>query len=296
MDRIKNMKQGLSLHLTGTIFRVALLCLGMVGWQLPLRAATPIATPSSPTTATPAPANTAAPPPVLLEFVKNLDAAASRKDLGAAMQYFSANLTHSDGLDNKTYSEALKAFWQNTPSVQYQTQIDSWQLQGPNQYLMETTTTIRGVQKAAERDMTLESTVRSRTTIIDQKITNQTILSEQTRLSAGDKAPNVQINLPEQVTVGQSFNFDAIVKDPLGEDLLLGAALEESVTPDRYLQPAAVTLEPLSAGGLFKIGKAPQQPGRKWISAILIQSSGMAIVSQRLNVVPSNSAASPSSR
>ncbi len=235
-------------------------------------------------------------PEVLLTLLKQMDDAASRKDFDAAMKFYSPNFTHQDGLNYKTWGEALKIFWKDTPTVRYQTQIDSWQVKGTDQYILETTTKIEGTQKAAERDMQMTSTVRSRIAITGQTIASQEILSEQTRLTAGTKPPIVQFNLPEQVNVGQSFSFDAIVKDPLGNNLLLGSAVEEPITPERYAQRKEVVLEPLSSGGLFKVGQAPGQPARQWISAVLVQENGMTIVSQRLNVVKPNSSAGSKNR
>ncbi|WP_404787315.1 nuclear transport factor 2 family protein [Altericista sp. CCNU0014] len=256
--------------------------------QLPSGAATP---PS-----TPAPAATTPVPPAIAALIGQLDNAASRKDLEATMKFYGPGFTHADGLDFKTQQQALKLFWQEAKSIQYQTQIDRVQAQGPNRYVLETTTTLRGVRKSADRDMDLTATVRSRLTLADSKIVAQEILSEQTRLTSGDKPPNVNITLPEQVSVGQTFSFDAVVKEPLGEDLLLGSALEEPISVERYLQPAIITLEPLTAGGIFKTAQAPQQPTRKWISAVLIKNGGMTIVSQRLNVVRPNGSATSTPR
>jgi hypothetical protein len=231
-------------------------------------------------------------PPVIATLLKQLDTVASRKDLDATMRFYSPSFSHGDGLDFKTQQQVLKGFWQDTKSIQYQTQINNWKAE-PQGYTVETTTTLKGVRKAAERDMDLTATVRSRLTIKDQKIVTQEILSEQTRLVTGNKPPSVRLSLPEQVNIGQAFSFDAVVTEPLGDDLLLGSAIEESITPAQYLQPSAVTLEPLSAGGIFKTGQAPQQPTRKWISAVLIKNGGITIVSQRMNVVRPNGSTTP---
>jgi hypothetical protein len=234
-------------------------------------------------------------PPAILTLLQEMDAASSRKDLKGVLKFYSPTFTHSDGLNYTTLQPAVTAFWQSTKALQYATKVDSWQAQGDN-YTLETTTTIKGVQAAAERDMNLTATIKSKTTVVNQKIVAQEILSEQTRLSLGEKPPAVQVNLPQQVNVAQTFNFDVVVTTPVGEDLLLGAAVEEPITPEQYLKRADVPLEPLAAGGLFKVGQAPSQPTREWISAVLIQEGGMTIVSQRLNVVKPNASASPSPR
>ncbi len=280
--------EGITQNFVSTTLGSAVILLGSLAWLLPSSiAATPLAQ---------VPAVSSSVPPVIATLVKNWDAAASRKDLDSTMKFYSPSFTHGDGLDFKTQQQALQTFWKDATSIQYQTQINSLKADPQNRYTLETTTTLSGVRKAADRDMKLTSTVRSRLVIADQKIVSQEVLSEQTRLTAGDKPPSVNISLPEQVNVGQPFSFDAVVKEPLGDDLLLGSALEETISLERYLQPAVMTLEPLTSGGIFKTGQAPQQPTRKWISAVLIKNGGITIVSQRLNVVRPNGSTTPTPR
>lgn len=280
--------EGSTQNFVSTTLGSAVVLLSSLAWLPPSSiAATPPAQ---------VPAISSSVPPAIAALVKNLDAAASRKNLDATMKFYSTSFTHADGLDFKTQQQALQTFWKDATSIQYQTQINSLKAEPQNRYILETTTTLSGVRKAADRDMKLTSTVRSRLVIADQKIVSQEVLSEQTRLTAGDTPPNVNISLPEQVNVGQTFSFDAVVKEPLGDDLLLGSALEETISLERYLQPAVITLEPLTSGGIFKTGQAPQQPTRKWISAVLIKNGGMTIVSQRLNVVRPNGSATPTPR
>ncbi|MEO0375712.1 MAG: nuclear transport factor 2 family protein, partial [Cyanobacteria bacterium P01_A01_bin.17] len=97
--------------------------------------------------------------------------------------------------------------------------------------------------------------------------------------------PAITVNLPEQVKVGSTFNFDVVVDEPLDKRLLLGTAIEEEISPERYLKQPSLKLELLPAGGLFKVGKAPKKPTSEWISAVLVQDGGMVVISRRLTVV-----------
>jgi hypothetical protein len=94
----------------------------------------------------------------------------------------------------------------------------------------------------------------------------------------------VKIDAPEQVKPGQEFVFDAIVQEPLGENILLGAAIEEPVQASGLLKPTTVNLDLLPAGGIFKMGKASQKPESRWLSAVLVRFDGMTMVTQRLRV------------
>ncbi|MGA7936296.1 MAG: nuclear transport factor 2 family protein, partial [Kovacikia sp.] len=118
-----------------------------------------------------------------------------------------------------------------------------------------------------------------------QKIVQQEILAEKSQITSGKNPPTVLLNVPEQVKPGQQFNFDAIVQEPLGNDVLLGSALEEPVKPDGFINPTTADLEVLSAGGIYKVGRAPATPESRWLSAVLVRQDGMTLVTQRMNVV-----------
>lgn len=246
----------------------------------------PANTKPSPAAPAPNPA-TPAPPAELVNWVKQLDEAASRKDIAATLKFYSPNFTHQDGLNYQTWQQSLQNTWKNLQTVQYQTQIDQWKAEPGNRYILETTTTITGTKQAQGRDLKLTSTIRARQQIAQQQVVRLEILSEKTQMVSGANPPAITVNLPEQVKVGQSFDFDVVLQEPLGDQLLLGAALEEPINAENYLKAAEFKLEPLTAGGLFKVGRAPNQPTRQWVSAVLIQEGGMTVISQRLNVVAS---------
>ncbi|MEH1870625.1 nuclear transport factor 2 family protein [Nostoc sp.] len=220
--------------------------------------------------------------------VKNLltqvDAAASRGDVKGVLQFYSPNFTHGDGLNLQTLEKSLISLWQRYPKLQYSTKLLSSKPEG-NGIIAETETKITGLPSASSNNSALNATIKSRQRIVGNKIVRQDILSERTQLTSGSKPPQLDIKLPEQVLVGQKYNFDAIVQEPLGDDFLLGTALEEPIQPDKFLNPTPVDLELLTSGGLFKTGKAPSTPGSQWVSAVILRGNGMTMVTQRLQVV-----------
>lgn len=223
-------------------------------------------------------------PPTLKNLLTQIDQASNRGDVKAVMQYYSSNFTHSDGLNRQTMEQALKSFWQTYPQLRYNTRLQSWESQG-NTIVAETVTTITGLPSANSNNLALNATITSRQKISGKKIISQEILSERTQITSGNKPPQVEIKLPQQVKVGQKYSFDAVVQEPLGNDFLLGSAMEETIKPAKYLNPTPVDLELLNAGGLFKIGTAPTQPGSQWVSAVIVRNGGMTMITQRLRVV-----------
>ena len=223
-------------------------------------------------------------PPELKNALSQIDAAANRRDVQGVMQLYSPNFTNSDGLNRQNMEKALAQLWQRYPRLQYRTSLESWERDRTGAILALTVTQITGTQAIDGREWTFNSTIRSRQRLENQKIASQEILAERTQLTSGEQPPNVELKLPERVRAGQEFTFDAVVREPLGDDVLVGAALQEAVTPQGYLNPTQVQLEPLAAGGIFKQGRAPNNAGKYWISAVLVRADGMTIVTQRLQV------------
>jgi len=223
-------------------------------------------------------------PADLKNLLTQVDAAASRGDVKGVLQFYSPNFTHGDGLNLQTLEKSLTSLWQRYPKLQYSTKLLSSKLEG-NGIIAETETKITGLSSGNSNNSALNATIKSRQRIVGGKIARQDILSERTLITSGSKPPQIDIKLPEQVQVGQKYNFDAIVQEPLGDDFLLGTAVEEPIQADKFLNPTSVDLELLTSGGLFKTAQAPSTPGSRWISAVILRGNGMTMITQRLQVV-----------
>lgn len=224
-------------------------------------------------------------PAELKNLLQGIEAAANRQDLATVMNFYSPNFVTSDDMGREAFSQGLSRLWERFKQVRYSTQLQSWQQEG-EMWVAETLTQVTGTQPLDGREVKMQSQVRSRQYFQNQQMVRQEILSEQTQMSVGDNPPEVDVQLPEQVKPGEAFNFDVIVAEPLGNELLLGAALEEPITSEQYLNPGTFDLELLQAGGIFKTGRAPTEEKDHWLSAILIRSDGMTIVTRRLRINP----------
>jgi ketosteroid isomerase-like protein len=216
-------------------------------------------------------------------LIEQIDKVANQRDLPALMKFYSPQFTSADGLTYESLQKALSQLWQRYPDLQYQTKIESWQQEG-DKLSLDTVTEITGTGKVQSMDVKLQSTVKSRQQFQGKQLLRQEILSEETQITSGSNPPTVEVRLPEKVRVGQEFDFDVIVKEPLGNDLLLGTAIAEKIEGDRYLTPGNLDLEILEAGGLFKRIKAPNNPEERWLSAIVIRGDGAILITRRLIV------------
>ncbi|MEM9136543.1 MAG: nuclear transport factor 2 family protein [Cyanobacteria bacterium P01_F01_bin.42] len=232
-------------------------------------------------------ATASAAPADLSAMIEQMDVAASEQRLKAFIGYFDPSFTHSDGLTRRQLRQSVRYFWNRYDQLTYRTQLESWIEVSPGVYETVTTTTVSGEQNSElPGAKTLSATVRSRQKVQRQKILSQTILDEQSQIVSGEQPPAVRVNLPTTVSAGEEYFFDVIVNQPLGDRILLGAAIEEAVAPQGYLNPPQFEIQALATGGLFKIGRAPLTPSDQWISALLIQDGGMYMMSQRVTVSP----------
>ncbi|GFE68502.1 nuclear transport factor 2 family protein [Chroococcus sp. FPU101] len=222
-------------------------------------------------------------PAELKNLISQLETAANQRNHKQVMEFYSPKFTNSDGLTYNTVSQSLTKFWEQYNQVKYTTTIDSWEKKG-DQLIATTTTTIQGTGKFKGRPMTLNSTIKSRQQFQGNKLIYQEVLSERNEITSGQNPPKVEIRIPDQVKVGQDFDFDVILAEPLGDSLLAGAAIDEKVESDRYLDPKTLDLELLPGGGIFKRAKAPITPENRWLSAILIRGDGMVLITQRIKV------------
>lgn len=242
------------------------LSLSWVGGSRSVAAASPEAAPAS-----------------LVEALAEIETAANEQDIDVVLAAYSEEFQGPDGFTRSQYQLALEEFWSQYISLTYTIELLSWDSEGATT-VAETLTTVTGQQRQGNRTLTLLSEVRSRQEFTAGQIVSQEILSEQSTLKSGPNPPEVTIQLPESVSPGERFAFDAIVQQPLGDSILLGHALDEGATAEDFLTPRPIMLEQLTAGGLFKVGEAPENADNRWISSLLIREDGITINTHRLQV------------
>jgi len=223
-------------------------------------------------------------PSELTQLLSTIERAANRGNAQQLKQLYGARFERSGGLERSQLVAGLSQLHQRYEQLQYDIQLQSWQRRGRG-FVTTTETHVTGKRQGEHRTFRLDARLRSRQRLADRTVTRQTILSERTELTAGSNPPQVRINLPATVAPGERFHFDAIATQPLGDAVLLGSATMQAVSGQRYLQPPPLELQPLPAGGLYKVGQAPKQTGSHWLSAVLVRQGGMTAITRRLRVV-----------
>ncbi|MEM9482876.1 MAG: nuclear transport factor 2 family protein [Cyanobacteria bacterium P01_F01_bin.116] len=239
--------------------------LGMSLWSVSVQAAPPETAPAA-----------------LVNALDQMAAASNEQDIEAVMAFYAADFANNDGFSYDTLEATLLQLWERYDTLDYRVELQSWE-EVDGGYVAETVTYIDGVQTTPRR-LTLESVIHSRQQFTGDKIISQEILSERNQLNSETTPSEVVVILPERVAPGESYGFDAIVQEPLGERYLLGAVLDEGTTPEDFFVPRPLDLELLSAGGLFKVGDAPGSVDNLWVSGLLIRDDGLVVITRRLRV------------
>ena len=225
---------------------------------------------------------------LVLQQLEGLDLAASQEDLAGVLQYYDADFWHTDGLTRSMLGELLEDFWGRYSDLSYSTELLSIETT-PEGLVAETQTQIQGTEVLNNRELSLESTLRTRQHWEGNLMVRQEVLAESNRVRTGANPPALTVALPEQVEVNSPFYFDVIVEEPLGDDLLLGGVLDEPVRQNQVFNPTEIEVQPLTAGGLFKLGRAPAVRDDRWVSAVVIRKGGVTFFTQRLRIVDRDS-------
>ncbi len=221
-------------------------------------------------------------PIALVNALDQIESASNEQDIEGVMALYADGFTNNDGFSYETLKATLPQLWERYDTLTYRVELQSWE-EANGGYVAETVTYIDGIQTTPRR-LTLESVIHSRQQFIGNRITSQEVLSERNQLSSDATPPEVVVILPERVEPGDSYGFDAIVQEPLGERYLLGAALDEGTTAADFFIPRPLDLELLSAGGLFKLADAPTVADNLWVSGLLIRDDGLILITRRLRV------------
>jgi hypothetical protein len=222
-------------------------------------------------------------PAAVHDLLAKIDRSANNKKLVELDSSFAPSYT-IDGLQRPAWLKELNKLWQRYPNLRYQTVVQSWKPDGAN-ISVETMTTITGSQTKNDQTSQLKSQLRSRQKISSGQIIQQQILSENTTITRGSKPPTVEWTVPNQLKTNENYHIDAIVTEPLGDDVLLGTVVTQPVSAEGYTKPIEYSLDPLATGGLFKQAKAPNKPGDYWLSATFVRPGGMTTVTRRIHVV-----------
>ncbi len=117
------------------------------------------------------------------------------------------------------------------------------------------------------------------------KIINKEVISEETVIQSFKDPLSIKIQVPEAVLTGTKYDFDVILKKPLGDTILAGGLIDISNEHIRNQSSPNIEIVPLGGGGLFKSVQAPLKAGVQNWAAVLAHPEGLISITKMVRVV-----------
>tara|TARA_B100000131_G_scaffold311271_1_gene343935 strand:- start:76 stop:807 length:732 start_codon:yes stop_codon:yes gene_type:complete len=141
---------------------------------------------------------------------------------------------------------------------------------------------ITGSNIIDKKKFILESNFDYSFSMEEGKISQSSVSNLLTTIRNDQKNIDVIFSIPNQVLTGSKYDIDIIIQKPLDNIMVAGGIIshqEESVIPQE------ITLEPLVAGGIFKMTRAPSKPGIQIWSGIIAHPEGMITFTKTVDIV-----------
>ena len=85
----------------------------------------------------------------------------------------------------------------------------------------------------------------------------------------------IQINIPEKVYTGSSYDIDIILEKPLNKSIIAGGLQEIDSNKQSINQSIKLNINPLVSGGLFKRVRSPITNNKQTWAALLAHEDGL---------------------
>ena len=118
--------------------------------------------------------------------------------------------------------------------------------------------------------------------IVNGEINEGIIKNLFTIIRNDDNKIDISFKIPDKVLTGSKYDIDIILNKPLEEVIIAGAIKPHQVNS---LFEQEILLDPLAAGGIFKMTRAPSKPGIQIWSGIIAHPMGMITFTKSINIV-----------
>jgi len=206
-----------------------------------------------------------------VNFIRNLENALNNRDLEFIRKNFS---DYENQNIQKQFSKIINDF----PNSEWN--IKRLKSNIPNKDILQIK--VSGEKIVDEDIHILESNFDFLFSIVNGKIDKGIIKNLFTTIRNDDKKIDIIFKIPDKVLTGSKYDIDIILNKPLEEVIIAGAIKPHQVNS---IFEQEILLEPLVAGGIFKMTRAPSKPGIQIWSGIIAHPKGMITFTKSIDVV-----------
>ena len=128
----------------------------------------------------------------------------------------------------------------------------------------------------------LESNFDYSFSTINGKIDEGIIRNLFTTVRNDDNKIDIVFQIPNKVLTGSKYDIDIILNEPLEEVIIVGGIKSHQINS---LFEQEIMMEPLASGGIFKMTRAPSEPGIQIWSGIIFHPKGMITFTKSIDIV-----------
>ena len=128
----------------------------------------------------------------------------------------------------------------------------------------------------------LESNFNYLFSTLNEKINSGKIKNLLTTVRNDQNNIDIVFRIPEKVLTGAKYDIDIILNEPL-DDLIIAGGIKSHQDESYFKQE--ISIEPLASGGIFKMTRAPSQPGTQVWSGIIVHPKGMISFTKSVEIV-----------
>ena len=128
----------------------------------------------------------------------------------------------------------------------------------------------------------LESNFNYLFSTLNEKINSGKIKNLLTTVRNDQNNIDIIFRIPEKVLTGANYDIDIILTEPL-DNLIIAGGIKSHQDESYFKQE--ISIEPLASGGIFKMTRAPSEPGTQVWSGIIVHPKGMISFTKSVEIV-----------
>ena len=208
---------------------------------------------------------------IKVDLRRNLEEALNTRDLNLITEIFRNFETSKI---SKRFSKIITEF----PDSQWK--IKKLESSNPNQELF--LIKVVGKKIVNEEPYILESKFNYLFSLVNGKINEGVIKKLFTIIRNDDKKIGITFKIPDKVLTGAKYDIDIILDKPLEDIIIAGGIKTHKVDP---FIDQEIVLDPLVSGGIFKMTRAPSEPGIQLWSGIIAHPMGIITFTKSIDIV-----------
>ena len=206
-----------------------------------------------------------------VDFIRNLELALNRRDLGFIKENFRVD-------ENQNIMKQFSKIIDDFPDSTWK--IKRLKSNIPDKNILRIK--VSGEKIFNGEKHILDSKFDYFFSIVNEKIDKGIIRNLFTTIRNDDKKIDISFKIPDKVLTGSKYDIDIILNKPLEEVIIAG-----SIKPHQVYSffEQEILLEPLATGGIFKMTRAPSKPGIQIWSGIIAHPKGMITFTKSIDIV-----------